>query len=203
MAVTRTTELEAVNTILSVMGEAPINALNVTANQNVETAQAILQEVLVSVQSKGWHFNTERKVTLSRNGSNEFPLPTNALEVDSVYTDADIDVVARGSRLYNRTDQTYSFPDNATLYADIIYGLDWDELPEAARQYIKIRAARTAQERDLASENIHKFTEDDERIALATLMAAEVRQMNVNLFTSNMSTAQMLYQRRRTYLPQR
>jgi len=203
MPVTRTTEVQAVNTILSVMGEPPINALDVAANQNVELAQAILREISLAVQSKGWHFNTERKITLTRDGSNEFPVPVNALEVDTVYTDTDVDVVQRGSRLYNRTDQTYSFPDNATMLADVIYGLEWDELPEAARQYIMIVSARTAQERDLGAESIAKFTADDEARALANLTAQNVRQLDSNMLTSNATTATMLYRRRRTTIPQR
>ena len=58
MAMTTTTKLMAVNTILSTVGEAPVNNLTaVTAD--VRIAESVLDEVSREVQSAGWHFNTE------------------------------------------------------------------------------------------------------------------------------------------------
>lgn len=63
---TRTTELEAVNTILSTIGEAPLNTLTGSLPVDGTIAKNVLSEVAREVQSQGWHFNTHNKVTLSK-----------------------------------------------------------------------------------------------------------------------------------------
>ena len=62
---TRTTELEAVNTILSTIGEAPINSLTGTLPVDATTAKNILSEINREVQSAGWKWNTHYKVPLN------------------------------------------------------------------------------------------------------------------------------------------
>ena len=73
---TRTTELEAVNTILSTIGEAHINTLTGSLPVDGTTAKNVLSEINREVQSAGWHFNTHYKVDLSRNGDNKIPIGT-------------------------------------------------------------------------------------------------------------------------------
>ena len=63
---TRTTELEAVNTILSTIGEAPLNTLTGSLPVDGTTAKNVLSEINREVQSAGWHFNSHYKVDLSR-----------------------------------------------------------------------------------------------------------------------------------------
>ena len=64
--ITGTTELQAVNTLLSIIGEAPVKSI--TGNTGVDVAMAlqILDETNVEVQSRGWHFNTEKNKTLAQ-----------------------------------------------------------------------------------------------------------------------------------------
>ena len=63
---TRTTELEAVNTILSTIGEAPINSLTGALPVDATVAKNVLSEIAREVQSAGWHFNTHYKFTAER-----------------------------------------------------------------------------------------------------------------------------------------
>ena len=56
---TKTTELEAVNIMLSAIGEAPVSSLENTQLEDVAVAQNILNETIVDVQSTGYNFNTE------------------------------------------------------------------------------------------------------------------------------------------------
>ena len=61
------TQLQAVNTMLGYIGEAPVNSISNTAELPVSAANAvsILDETSKEVQSSGWHFNTEREITVS------------------------------------------------------------------------------------------------------------------------------------------
>ena len=56
--ITPTTELQSVNTMLSVIGEAPVNSITGTTTVDVSVAKNILDETSMSVQSIGWNFNT-------------------------------------------------------------------------------------------------------------------------------------------------
>ena len=56
--ITPTTELQAVNTMLSTIGEAPVNSITGTTTVDVSVAKNILDETSMSVQSQGWNFNT-------------------------------------------------------------------------------------------------------------------------------------------------
>ena len=57
----RTTQLEAVNTMLSVIGETPTTDSIISANSSADVVMAvqILDEVTKEVEAQGWHFNTE------------------------------------------------------------------------------------------------------------------------------------------------
>ena len=54
--ITPTTELQAVNQMLSVIGEAPVNSITGTVTTDVSVAKNILDETSMSVQSMGWNF---------------------------------------------------------------------------------------------------------------------------------------------------
>ena len=78
---TRSTELEAVNVILSTIGEAPLNSLSGSLPVDGTVAKNVLSEVAREVQSAGWHFNTQYKVDLTRDANNKIPVGTDVVRV--------------------------------------------------------------------------------------------------------------------------
>ena len=58
---TRTTKIESVNTMLSTIGESPINTLTGTLPVDATLAINILDEVNREVQAQGWKFNSSYK----------------------------------------------------------------------------------------------------------------------------------------------
>lgn len=193
MSLALTTRLEAVNTILSAAGESPVVSLTATT-ADAANAESILDEVSRDVQSAGWHFNTEDEVPfVPDNTSHEIALPSNILKIDlDVYTYPDLDVTQRGPRLYNKATRSYTF--NQTVKATVVYYLEFDELPEQARRYITVRAARVFHDRFVGSETQHKFTEIDEYTARQNLVAINLRNADVNIFRAN---ARMAWDARR------
>ncbi|QDB71020.1 tail tubular protein A [Bordetella phage vB_BbrP_BB8] len=193
-AVTPTTELEAVNLMLDVIGESPISSLNDSAVVDAVKAKAVLSEVSRAVQQKGWHFNTEKDYELVPTVfEKEIQLPGNFLRVDTVGPDKATDVVQRGNRLYDRRKHTYKF--DKSLKVDMVVLLPFEELPEAARYYIAVRAARVFQARTVGSESLYQFTAEDERLALVDLKKAEGVTGDHNMFTGSWSVAKMLNRR--------
>ncbi len=164
------TELEAMNVMLSVIGEAPVNTLSGAATVDMIQAKAILSQVSREVQSVGWHFNIEKDYPLVPDVNQEIILAANMVRVDADQF-PELDVVQRGLKLYNRKDHTFKF--DKTVKAEIIFLFPFEELPQVARQFITIRAARIFQDRMVGSDTLHGFTAVDEQKALADLKEAE------------------------------
>jgi hypothetical protein len=171
------TELEAVNILLSVIGEAPIDQLSSTsANELNEStvARRTLAEVSRDVQSEGFSWNTDRDVKLTRDAANQFTLPSNHLRATfapSRYPDYQFTV--RGGRVYNRDKQVFTFTEAELIVSQLVTQLEWDDLPHQAQQYIVIRSARIFAGRFVNSNAIYAYTTQDEEYARAMLMRDE------------------------------
>jgi len=182
---TRTTELEAVNTILSTIGEAPLSTLTGSLPVDGTTAKNILNEISREVQSAGWHFNTQYKVDLTRDANNKIPVGTDVVrvELNSKYDKSSYDVVQRGTYLFNLAKNLETFDqdfDENTL----IYLLDFEKLPEQARRYITIRSARVFHDRTLGANTLHKFSSEDEARSLSVMKQAEMATGDNTIFDS-------------------
>ena len=180
MSLAPTTELEAVNTMLNALGEAPVNTLVNMASVDAISALSILRSVNREVQAQGWHFNKEVEYPLVPNQNGELSLPTNTIELDAVVPT--IDVVQRGSRVYDRVNHTYQFSN--TLKVDITFLLGFEEIPEAARNYITLRSARILQDRVLGSDSLHQMHREDEYQALTTLRLMESETADYNILSN-------------------
>lgn len=172
------TELEAVNVLLTTIGEQPVNTLTGNQVTDVTIAQDVLNEVNREVQAQGWHFNTEQQVSLVRDGSNHINIPADTARIDV----REHDVVIRNGKLFNLTDRTYEF--TATVKADIIYFQDFNDLPEAAKKYITTRAARIYADRMINSETVNKMVSRDEQKALIDLKEFEADTGDFNMMQS-------------------
>ena len=181
---TRTSELEAVNTILSTIGESPLNTLSGSLPVDGTIAKNVLSEVSREVQSQGWHFNTHYKVTLSRDTNNKIPLATNIVRVEvdpRRYSKVSYDIVQRNNFLYNLAKNEETFDTNFQD-ATAVYLLPFDEIPEQAKRYITIRSARIFHDRTLGANTIHKFSQEDEAKALSILKQAESHTGDYSIF---------------------
>ena len=176
-----TTKLEAVNVMLTSIGEAPVNSL-ISGLEDAELAETILESVNKETQSKGWIFNTDLKVTLGLNADNEIVLPTNYLRVDTRPTlrSSSKDIVERGRKLYDRIANSYVF--TSSVQVDAVILLDFTDIPEVARRYITIRSARIFQDRVLSSTNIHGFQLVDEQQAYIELQDYQAETADFNIF---------------------
>ena len=184
---TRTTELEAVNTILSTIGEAPLSTLTGSLPVDGTTAKNILNEISREVQSAGWHFNTQYKVDLTRDGNNKIPVGTDVVRVqlNDKYDKSSYDVVQRGTYLFNLAKNLETF-DQDFEENTLIYLLDFDKLPEQARRYITIRSARVFHDRTLGANTLHKFSSEDEARSLSVMKQAEMATGDNTIFDSDL-----------------
>jgi len=188
LPLTPTTELEAVNVMLTSIGEQPVNTLDTPGISVVSIARAILHQTSRQVQERGLRCNTETDFPLPVDEHGNVRVPANTLKVDP--TDPTKDYVLRGDRLYDRRNRTYTFTEPVRV--DLVLFLPFEQLPQAAREYITIRAARIFQTRVLGSETLHAFTLEDERQAFHSLIAAEVETGDYNVFDHSPTLQRML-----------
>lgn len=167
---TPTSELDAVNIMLATIGEAPVSSLLSTSNVDLVKAKAILNEVQRSVLKQGWDFNTDIRYPLALDGDSKCPVPSDALSIDATYPSQAY--VNRGGFLWDTLNHTAVLTHNP-VYCDIVRMLAFDTLPEAARYYIAIRAARVFQRRALGDDSIEAYTQRDEDDARAGLMSED------------------------------
>lgn len=183
------TELEAVNMCLAAIGESPVNTLQNTGLADVASARSKLTEFSRTVQSTGWAFNTEHSFPLQRATDGTITLPANVLKASIDRRVSDAQAAQRGQRMYDKRNHTYVW--DRDLKADVVFLMDWDELPQAARQYIAICAARSFQATAFTSDTIDKLTENDELRALVALKDAEGDNGEYNMFYDSYSVAEV------------
>ena len=187
------TELDSINTLLSVIGEAPISSFSdLQANEITDSAlaQRTLNEVNSDVQAEGFIWNTDNGVDIQPDAAGEYPLPGNLLRITFAPSQyADCQYVARGKRIWDRNKKTYKIADPQNpqvITADtVVSKLEWDELPHQAQQYITIRAARIYSDRFTLSTVIFTYTSQDEETARAQMIRGEESSLYNSLLWGN------------------
>ncbi len=186
MTTAATTELESINIMLAAIGEAPVNSLTGTVPVDVRLAQSTLTEVNKEIQSEGWSFNTEIDVTLVRDGSNQISLSTDILRIDpNIHQHPTIDAIQRGLKLYDRLNNKYEFTED--LICTVVYFRTFAEIPEPARRYMTIKAARIFVDRLVSDDGLRTYTQEDEIRARAILMETDLANGDHNLLRGDPS----------------
>lgn len=181
MDLTPMTELEAVNIMLGTVMEEPVTSIEESGVSEAAMAYQILVETSRAVQAPGLECNSERRYPLVRDSNGYINLPSNTLQVYRHWKYDD--VVQRGSRLYDKEHHTFVFTKDVEV--DIVFFLDFKDLPEIIRHYIALRAARTYQKRHMASDTLEGYARADEERAWAKVYAEELRASQVNIMDSD------------------
>ena len=189
-----TSKLNAVNTLLAIIGEAPVNSLNPPLTGDASLADQVIDEVSREVQGAGWSWNTMLYDSIPLDASTgQSQLPSNTLAVRfNPLSYPSQRFVLRGLRLFDRVKNTYDLRtslgvgmtgNTSDLVAEIVEELPWDSIPETGRRYIMIRAGRIFANRVVTSASIESYTAEDEEKALQTLKRTEDMAQNYNFIS--------------------
>ena len=185
------TELEAINTLLSVIGEAPVGALP-SASQNDITDAALARKTLTEVKrdvlAEGWSWNTDLNYPAQKNANDEFTLPSDTLRVTFLpSSQPHMNYVQRGLKIYDKGKRKFDFGADVSevVVNELIRNISWDECPHAGQQYITIRSARIYSDRFINSNVIYQYTLTDEDYARNQLIRAEEAGQEHNLLWGN------------------
>lgn len=175
------TKLDAVNSILAVIGEMPVTTLEGTLNADAVLASRMLEDVVRDVLVEGWYFNTDHNMELTPdvNGNIELADTVINVDVDPRYS-IDVDVVQRGNRLYDKKNHTYTFTKPLKGVSMTLF-LEFDELPASVKQYVLGLAKVKFQSNVLGDSALHQMLLQDLQKARTAFVAEDIRQSDRNL----------------------
>ena len=166
-----TTKLEAINTMLSCIGQAPLNTLEGTKSYFTISAEKILEDETKRFQLQGWDFNSEDnyKLTPDLDGFIKVPQDVIMIKFPTIYKNR---YVVREGKLYDKFRHTFNI--EKPLRVSIVFCLDFNDLPEVARVYAMMSAANKFVKRELGSQAAYSFTQEDLFEALVSLQQHEL-----------------------------
>jgi len=187
----RTSLLEAVNICLAVIGEAPVNTLETQRVGEAAQAERTLLEYHKEGQTRGWSWNREWGVAFHRDAtSGEVLIPASVVKWAPSRLDWNGRFQARGGRVYDSEGRSYAIPaDIASIQADIVSLLPWDDCPEVFNRWATIRAARVFSNRAIGNTATYQLTQEDENQAWADLLRVDTEQSQPNAITGEESWA--------------
>lgn len=178
-----TTELQAVNVVLEACGQRPVGSLD-SPGEHAATAIKRLGESNVETQAEGWAFNTDDCFEIDPTTAGEIVLPANTLLVRQITAKLPVPalsggstpptgpalvmvpgtlrsrVVIRGGKLYDR--KLHTFNIGVPVQVDLTVCLPFEDVPQNARWYITLKAARRMAAGKLVSGTVYQFTKADE-----------------------------------------
>lgn len=176
----RASILNAVNQMLTCIGEAPISSLVDEANEDSLIAEGVLNEVILEVLEGDWEFNRDCQVTMSPDADGLIAIPETFLRFEHSTTNySRRPLVDRGGYLYDTKLNTDIFTEDILL--DVVYLLEWSEIPQAARSYIAARASRKFADRLEKDPATHRFLREDEAETLVNLRKSDAKKGNYKL----------------------
>ena len=180
ISLTPMTELEAVNLLLSAIGEAAVSSLETATTVEVTQAKKLLSNVNRAAQQKGWHFNTEWDVVLTRDSDDRIPLSESIL---SVYQPGQLMTIRGRSGsmyAYDLDNNTFTWTKNLNNAVTITL-LDFIDSPNTFRQYVTTRAARIFQEEIIGQVSAETVNRQEEAEAYADLLDDDAERAGLNV----------------------
>ena len=180
ISLTPMSELEAVNLLLSAIGEAAVSSLETATTVEVTQAKNLLSNVNRAAQQKGWHFNTEWDVVLTRDTADRIPLSESIL---SVYQPGQLMTIRgrSGSMFaYDLDNNTFTWTKNLNNAVTITL-LDFIDTPNTFRQYVTTRAARIFQEEIIGQVSAETVNRQEEAEAYADLLDDDAERSGLNV----------------------
>ncbi len=171
------------------VGESPVNTLTVQSPE-VAIAQSTLRQVCREVQAEGWKFNTETEYPINLDSNNHCIIPNNVLQIDLNHFKHlnDYDVVKRSDngimKLYDLIKHRFNFENTSEdkLYVDIIWMIDFEDVPQAFKDYITTRASRIASNRMINDPKAAELMTTDEALSRALAVEYDTNQADYNVF---------------------
>lgn len=180
MELTALTELDAVNEIISVIGETPINTLEKLRNVDAIKALQLLRATSRQEQARGWSFNIVPEHTLTPDVyTGRIMWQDNYLYLKGSSGEK---LVRNGDYVKDLSTGDTTFKNSLTCEAVLL--LPFEYLPEPMRTYIVTKAAFKFQSRYFGDESLTQITMQEIQEAWQHLQEFELDNNDYNLLNN-------------------
>ena len=189
---TQDPQLLAVNNILGCIGQAPVTALDYE-NPEVFLVTQLLTQARQDTLAEGWNLNTENNLELTLEPTtNRVYSPNTALRLDASGEDVDrtTDIVVREGALYDLV--THDFVNKNTK-VDVVWDLQYKDLPGIFQRYITARASTRAAVELVNNSDLYKMLGQNEVALRAALIDYECQSGDYTFFGSPEGTVYRPY----------
>ena len=139
-------ELDAVNRILTLTGEAPVTSLGTPRSATVAAARGALEYARKALTGDAHFWNTERRsFTPSADDDYEIRFGPEVVDVrplQAEYADHRARFVLRGDQLWDQQENTGRLEGYGTFYLMVVRDLPFDDLPQPVQQMVIADALR-------------------------------------------------------------
>jgi len=183
-------ELNMINDSLLSIGEVPFLEGTIVDTIPIgtdgETAKRIVRTTMIEVQSRGWFFNMDYAFKLIPDSYGFITMPPNTLRVDFGNSSFKHQYTIKNGSIYDYLNQTFVIEE--VLTADVIWLVDYAELPPEAYEYISLRSARKFQQKVIGAQETDSFTVRDESDSLINLQRRQLQSQDFSIQNSRVST---------------
>lgn len=173
-----TTKLEAINTMLSCVGQSPLKTLSGTKSYYTVSAEQILEKECKRVLLEGWSFNTDENYELKPDVNKHINVTEDMLLVyfPQMYKER---YVTRNNKLYDKV--KHNFEIEHPIKARVVWNIAFENIPENFKNYVMMAAAYKFCKRVLGSETACAYTKEDVQEAYADLKGYELETGNYSI----------------------
>lgn len=183
-------ELDAINEMLTSIGQTPIQSLTATGIGDVALAQQFLSSVTRSMQLYGFDFNTDESYTLTPDLDGYLRVPQSVLRIDPLSKSSQLKRRRHPDgfwAIWDGENQTWEFEEPEDFR--IVWAYPFDDMPDSARHFASLSAARRFQMRTIGANSLDGFGAEDEQAAWVLLLRDERATRDTNVFRRNTTMA--------------
>lgn len=170
---------QGINECLQIIGEQTIEGdLSIVGIYEAEQADALIESTKEEILAEGWSFNTDSDWTLSPDTDNYIVVPPSALRVDP--SDETSNYIRKAGRLYDKDNRTYKI--TTSVDCDVVWNIDFDEIPSIMQKYIVLKAARLLYQRLVGDTDMLNILVRDEQEARTRVDMHEDDVNDYNIF---------------------
>jgi hypothetical protein len=169
-------------------------------NPEVSIIHNLLMEVNSDVQNEGWVYNRESHYPLTPEEDGHIYLPNNILRMDVYENDVyrTTDLVRREGKLYDKMNHTYDFDPLKSIYFNIVWKFEYEDLPSVFKRYITLRASGRAATQLVSNPQLVQLLATQEAQARGACMEYECNQGDHTFFGTPDGVSYRSYQPYRT-----
>ena len=175
-----TTKLEAINLMLSCIGHASVNSLEGTKSAFITTAEGILDSETKRLQLQSYDFNTEYNYPLTPDVDGLIKIPENVVRISYPQEYLNRYTIRKG-KLYDKLNHTFKIKHQ--IRAEVTFALKFEELPEVVQYYLAILSAYKFTKRELGSQAVCIYTQEDVNEARQAFLESELDMGNYSLIS--------------------